>query len=672
MTAKARTEIERLRAELNRHNHLYYVEAKPEIADLEFDMLLKKLEALEQQHPEYDSPDSPTRKVGGTPIEGFRSVAHRLPMLSIDNVYDEAELAEFDARVRKLLSAEEVEYTAEYKIDGVAISLVYEEGLLTLALTRGNGREGDDITHNALTIRGLPLRLETKKPPKVLEIRGEAYIANTDFAHLRAEQEKRGEEPYANPRNTAAGALKLLDPKLCAARKVRFLAHGLGYLEGIEFATHKEYLAEIRKMGIPITPGVRQCRGIVETQTVAREMAENVHSLDLEVDGIVIKVNDIPLRAVLGNTSKSPRWLIAYKWEKYEGITQVEDISINVGKTGALTPVAHLKPVPIAGTTVSRASLHNADEVGRLGVMIGDWVVVEKAGKIIPHVLRVEEHRRTGDEKPFLFPTACPECGTEAIKDEGGVYIRCPNPTCPAQFRETLRAFASRGAMDIEGMGEKLVEQLADSQLVATLPDVFRLKEKRDELINLERMGEKSVDALLKGIEAALHRPLWRLLVGMRILHIGQRNAQLLADHFGTLDEIASQSEEALASVEGIGPIIAKSIHTFFSSDAGKTLVNDLRSLGVHFGEPVPESARKKVGILTGKSVVVTGTLSRYTREQIQELIQQHGGKPAGSVSKKTAYLVAGEEAGSKLDKARDLGVPILTEDEFIALIEET
>lgn len=670
MTAKARTEIERLRAELNRHNHLYYVEAKPEITDLEFDMLLKRLEALEQQHPEYDSPDSPTRKVGGAAIEGFRSVPHRLPMLSIDNVYDEAELAEFDARVRKLLGVEEVEYTAEYKIDGVAISLIYEEGRLTLALTRGNGREGDDITHNALTLRGLPLRLETKKPPKVLEIRGEAYIANTDFAHLRAEQEKRGEEPYANPRNTAAGALKLLDPKLCAARKVRFLAHGVGYLEGIEYATHKEFLAGIRKMGIPITPGVRQCRGIAETQAVAREMAENVHSLDLEVDGIVVKVNEIPLRAVLGNTSKSPRWLIAYKWEKYEGTTQVEDISINVGKTGTLTPVAHLKPVQIAGTTVSRASLHNADEVGRLGVMIGDWVVVEKAGKIIPHVLRVEEHRRTGDEKPFLFPTACPECGTEAVKDEGGVYIRCPNPTCPAQFRETLRAFASRGAMDIEGLGEKLVEQLVDSGLVTTLPDVFRLKDRRDELINLERMGEKSVDALLKGIEAARNRPLWRLLAGMRILHIGQRNAQLLADRFGTLDAIASQSEEALANVEGIGPIIAKSIHTFFSSDAGKTLVSDLRELGVHFGEPIPESAQKKEGILTGKSVVVTGTLTRFTREQVQELIHQHGGKPAGSVSKKTAYLVAGEEAGSKLDKAKELGIPILTEDEFVALIE--
>ncbi|MCC7424959.1 MAG: NAD-dependent DNA ligase LigA [Planctomycetaceae bacterium] len=670
MTAKARTEIERLRAELNRHNHLYYVEAKPEITDLEFDMLLKRLEALEQQHPEYDSPDSPTRKVGGAAIEGFRSVPHRLPMLSIDNVYDEAELAEFDARVRKLLGVEEVEYTAEYKIDGVAISLIYEEGRLTLALTRGNGREGDDITHNALTLRGLPLRLETKKPPKVLEIRGEAYIANTDFAHLRAEQEKRGEEPYANPRNTAAGALKLLDPKLCAARKVRFLAHGVGYLEGIEYATHKEFLAGIRKMGIPITPGVRQCRGIAETQAVAREMAENVHSLDLEVDGIVVKVNEIPLRAVLGNTSKSPRWLIAYKWEKYEGTTQVEDISINVGKTGTLTPVAHLKPVQIAGTTVSRASLHNADEVGRLGVMIGDWVVVEKAGKIIPHVLRVEEHRRTGDEMPFLFPTHCPECGTEAVKDEGGVYIRCPNPTCPAQFRETLRAFASRGAMDIEGLGEKLVEQLVDSGLVTTLPDVFRLKDRRDELINLERMGEKSVDALLKGIEAARNRPLWRLLAGMRILHIGQRNAQLLADRFGTLDAIASQSEEALANVEGIGPIIAKSIHTFFSSDAGKTLVSDLRELGVHFGEPIPESAQKKEGILTGKSVVVTGTLTRFTREQVQELIHQHGGKPAGSVSKKTAYLVAGEEAGSKLDKAKELGIPILTEDEFVALIE--
>lgn len=670
MAAKVRAEIEKLRNELNRHNHLYYVEAKPEITDLEFDKLLKRLEELEREHPEYDSPDSPTRKVGGAPIEGFRSVAHRLPMLSIENVYDDSELAEFDARVRKLLKAEDVEYTAEYKIDGVAISLVYEDGLLTLALTRGNGREGDDITHNALTLRGVPLRLETKSPPKSLEIRGEAYITNADFAHIRAEQQKRGEEPYANPRNTAAGALKLLDPKLCAARKVRFLAHGMGYMEGIEFATHKDYLAAIRKMGVPVSPGVRQCRGIEQTQAVVREMAEQVHALEFEVDGVVVKVNELPLRETLGNTSKSPRWLIACKWEKYEGTTRVEDISINVGKTGTLTPVAHLQPVQIAGTTVSRASLHNADELGRLGVMIGDWVVVEKAGKIIPHVLRVEEHRRTGEEKPFDFPTACPECGAEAIKDEGGVYIRCPNPACPAQFRETLRAFASRGAMDVEGLGEKLVEQLVDAGLVTTLADVFRLKDRRDELVNLERMGDKSVDALLKGVEAARNRPLWRLLAGMRILHIGQRNAQLLADRFGTLDAIASQSEEALANVEGIGPIIAKSIHTFFASETGKSLVNDLRALGVHFGEPIPESAQPKVGVLTGKSVVVTGTLTRFTREQVQELIHQHGGKPAGSVSKKTAYVVAGESAGSKLDKAKELGIPVMTEDEFVAMLE--
>ncbi len=411
MSAEIKQQIELFRREIEKHNRLYYVEATPQISDLEYDKLLKELEQLEREHPEYDSPESPSHKVGGEPIVGFETVPHRLPMLSIDNCYDEAELLEFDTRVRKLLDVETVEYTVEYKIDGVALQLSYEQGRLIRAVTRGDGRQGDDITHNARTVRGVPLHLESDTPPEVLEVRGEAYISNTDFAHLRAEQEARGEALFANSRNTTAGALKLLDPKLCAARKVRFFAHGVGYREGGEFTNHLEYLAALKSMGVPTTPDVKARTGIEATLELCHTMMDNLHTLDVEVDGLVVKVNNFAQRETLGNTSKSPRWLIAYKWEKYEGTTKVNDISIQVGKTGTLTPVAELQPVEIAGTTVSRASLHNRDELQRLGVMIGDQVIVEKAGKIIPHVVRVEEHLRDGSEVAFDFPDKCPECG---------------------------------------------------------------------------------------------------------------------------------------------------------------------------------------------------------------------------------------------------------------------
>lgn len=665
-----RQEIDHLRAELNRHNFLYYVEAKPEIGDNEYDRLMKRLEQLEKQHPELDSPDSPTHKVGGEPIEGFQTVAHRLPMLSIDNVYDEAELKEFDTRVRKLLRpGEPVEYCVEYKIDGVAISVTYEDGRMVLAVTRGDGRQGDDITHNARTIRGLPLRLTGKHFPRLFEVRGEAYIGNTDFAHIRAEQAKRGETPFANPRNAAAGALKLLDPALCAARKVRFFGHGAGAIEGGEFHSHMEFLKALREFGLPATPRAAVRGSFEEMVEYCHEMTTDLHSLDFEVDGLVIKVNDYAQRERLGQTSKFPRWLIAFKWEKYEALTRVEDIGVSVGKTGAVTPFVYLEPVEIAGTTVSRASLHNRDEMHRLGIKIGDWVIVEKAGKIIPHVVRVEEHKRTGKEKEFHFPTKCPECGTAVVQDEGGVYIRCPNPACPAQLRESLFSFGSRSAMDIEGLGTKLIEQLVASGMVGSFADLYRLPSRRDELIALERMGEKSADNLLEGVEASKKRPLWRLLTGLNIRHVGARTAQILADHFGTLDEIVNQTEEQLSDVNEIGPVIAHSVHQFFHSAVGKKIVADLRGFGLNFGEPVPEGKKKPSGKLDGKTLVVTGTLSRFSRDEIKELIHQHGGKAAGSVSKKTDYVVAGEEAGSKLDKARELGVPVIGEEEFLELI---
>jgi len=672
MATSVKAEIEKLRDELRRHNRLYFVEAKPEITDLEYDRLMARLVKLEAERPEFDAPDSPSKQVGGTPVEGFETVEHKVPMLSIDNVYDEAALDEFDARIRKLVNGEPIEYAVEYKIDGVAIAVTYENGVLTQAVTRGDGTRGDEITNNARTIRGLPLRLRTKKPPAVLEVRGEAYISNSDFARLVAERTGKGHEAFANPRNTAAGGLKLLDPKLAAERKLRFFAHGTGVVEGVEFKTHREFLQSIRDWDIPSTPNVQFCAGIEKARDAANEMAKEVHTLDFEVDGIVLKVNDFAQRARMGRTSKAPRWLVAYKWEKYEATTLVEDIDVHVGKTGTLTPFAVFKPVLIAGSTITLSSLHNADEIERLGIMKGDWVVVEKAGKVIPHVVRVELHRRDGTQRPFHFPKHCPECKTPVVRDEDGVYIRCPNPDCPGRLRETLHNYASRGAMDIEGLGDKLVQQLTTTGLVRGIPDLYRLKDRRDELLELERMGEKSVDNLLEGIEKSRKQPLWRLLVGLNVRHVGSRNAQVLAEHFGLLDEIMQQSEEALSEVPDIGPVIAESVHSFFSSAIGKQIVGELRELGLNFGHPVDPSTRaKKEGPLTGKTLVVTGTLARYTRDEITNLIKEHGGKAAGSVSKKTDYLIAGEDAGTKLEKAQKLKVPVITEDEFLKLIAQ-
>lgn len=688
-------EVAWLRRELERHNRLYYADARPEISDLEFDRLLKRLEALELEHPALDDPDSPTHKVGGEPIAGFVTVPHRLPMLSIDNVYDADALKEFDERVRKLLGVAEVEYSVEYKIDGVAVALVYEHGRLTQALTRGDGQQGDDITHNVRTVGGVPLRLDTDSPPALLEIRGEACITNSDFAHLRLEQEQRGEEPYANPRNTTAGALKLLDPKLCAARRVRFLAHGVGAVEGISFSTHVDFLAQLRKYGLPVTPNVEARLGIDATMELTQRMMDNLHSLDVEVDGLVVKVNSFAERAALGNTSKAPRWIIAYKWERYEGVTQVESIEVQVGKTGALTPVANLKPVPIAGTVVSRASLHNRDELQRLGLKIGDTVIVEKAGKIIPHVLRVEEHLRTGAEIEFVFPEHCPACSLPVVQDEGGVYVRCLNPTCPARLRESLRFFASRRAMDVEGLGIKLIEQLIEAQLLTSFADLYRLHERREQLLSLERQGEKSIDNLLAGIDKSRSQPVWRLLTALNIQHVGQTVSRLLAQRFGSLGRVAEQTETSLAEIEGVGPVIARSVHEFFASAAGKQIIEELKSLNLNMGVPTvdPPSADEADGLnagaertlfdtaetgetksapslgpLAGKSVVVTGTLVNFNRDSIEEFLRDQGAKPTSSISKKTDYLIAGEKAGSKLEKAQSLGVQVLSEAELLEL----
>ena len=692
MSTTIRDQIEALRATIRRHDALYYLDAAPEISDLEYDKLMLQLKELEAKHPEFDSDESPTRKVGGAPIAGFVTVEHRVPMLSIDNVYSETELAEFGARVAKLLDGKPCEWLVEYKIDGVALSLIYERGKLTRAVTRGDGRRGDDVTHNARTIRGVPLQLmELTNPaagqkasrtslfdeaaiPTVLEVRGEAYISNSEFARLQLAASERGEEPLKNSRNATAGAIKLLDPTQCAERKLRFFAHSVGSLEGATFQSQAEYLKRIEQLGIPCVPGAKVLPDFEAAVAYCQTLMQDLHSLDFEVDGLVLKVNDLALRRELGSTSKAPRWVVAFKWEKYEAETRVHDISVHVGKTGTLTPVALLEPVEIAGTTVARASLHNKDEIERLQVQIGDWVIVEKAGKIIPHVVRVEAHRRDGTERPFTFPTECPECHTSVEQDEGGVYIRCPNPGCPAQLREALRYFASRAAMDIEGLGIKLIEQLTEHKYLTSFADVYRLVHRRADLLKLERLGEKSVDNLLAGVEASRQRPLWRLLTALNLRHVGTRTAQMLADHFGSMDAIANASEAELSQVEEIGDVIAKSVHAFFASDFGKQIISELKELGLNLGSAADAqaaAARQAQGLLSGKTLVVTGTLARFKRDEMHALIQKHGGKPAGSVSKKTDFLVAGTDAGSKLEKAESLSVKILSEDEFLEMVGE-
>ncbi|MBS0204928.1 MAG: NAD-dependent DNA ligase LigA [Planctomycetes bacterium] len=697
MNSSLRDQIESLRATIRRHDALYYVHATPEITDLEYDRLMRQLQELEAAHPEFDSDESPTRKVGGAPIAGFVTVEHRVPMLSIDNVYTEAELAEFGQRVSKLLAGRPCEWLVEFKVDGVALSLIYEEGKLVRAVTRGDGRRGDDVTHNARTMRGVPLQLELLTPtanakskaargslfdgeadasliPTLLEVRGEAYISNSEFAQLQLASTERGEEPLKNSRNATAGAIKLLDPTECAERKLRFFAHSVGSLEGATFATHAEFLKRIEQLGIPSVPRTAVLPSFEAAVEYCQTLMQDLHSLDFEVDGLVLKVNDLALRQQLGATSKAPRWIVAFKWEKYEAETRVVDITVQVGKTGTLTPVASLAPVEIAGTTVSRASLHNRDEIERLGIQIGDWVIVEKAGKIIPHVVRTEVHRRDGTERPFAFPTECPECHTAVVQDDGGVYIRCPNPTCPAQLREALRYFASRAAMDIEGLGTKLIEQLTEHKLLNSFADIYRLSDRRAELLKLERLGAKSVDNLLAGVEASRQRPLWRLLTALNLRHVGTRTAQLLADRFGSMEALSNATVAELAEVEEIGDVIAESVHGFFASDYGRQIIGELKDLGLNMGsaaDAAAAAARQTAGILSGKTLVVTGTLARFKRDEIHSIIQKHGGRPAGSVSKNTDFLIAGADAGSKLEKAESLGVKVLSEDEFLTLVGE-
>ncbi len=670
MTASAARQIESLRNEIRRHDRLYYVEARPEITDREYDALVEKLRQLEENHPELVTPDSPTRRIGDEPVPELTSVTHRVPMLSIDNTYSAEDLAAWGRRVEKLLhgeghSKEPIRWVLELKIDGVAVSLTFAHGLLELAATRGNGVVGDDITHNVRTIHGVPLRLELEKPPALVEIRGEVYMTNSDLVALNEEQAAKGLAPFANTRNVAAGSIRLLDPRECAARPLRFLCHGVGDATGLGATSQSELLDWAQHAGLPVAPRTKTFDSIDALVEHGTELIEELHSLDFEVDGFVVKVDRFDQQKRLGTTAKSPRWAIAWKFEKFEATTKLAGIRVQVGRGGTVTPVADLEPVELAGTTVSRASLHNADEVARKDIRVGDVLVVEKAGKVIPHVVRVEKHLRKHHHKPWSPPTECPECGAALERDPDGVYIRCPNVDCPARCRERLKFFASRGAMDIEGLGDKLVEQLVATGLVKDYADLYALTV--DQLESLERMGRKSAQSLVEQIEASKGRGLARALNALGIRHVGPRVAALLAQQFPSVDKLQEATAEELAEVHEIGDVIAESVHAWLAGDYGRRVIRGLAAAGVMLELPAEE--RIVEGPLTGKTLVVTGTLEGFSRQAAEAAIRKAGGRASGSVSKKTDYVVAGAEAGSKLEKAQKLGVRVIDEAEFKKLL---
>ncbi|MFZ4611540.1 MAG: NAD-dependent DNA ligase LigA, partial [Gemmataceae bacterium] len=571
--------------EIEKHNRLYYQEAKPEISDKEYDKLLKELVDLEKKHPELANANSPTQRVGGAPIDGFVTLKHRLPMLSIDNTYSPSELKEFDKKVCKGLGKDKPSYMVELKIDGVAISLIYENGILIAGVTRGDGEKGDDVTQNLKTVGGVPLKLNTKKPPALLEVRGEVYMARANFARLNEQRVKEGLDKFANPRNSTAGSLKLLDPKLCAARKLSLFAYAIGAMEGIQVKSQTETLKLLHDFGFPVNSNATQLDSIEEVVAHCESWNDKRHDLPYDTDGMVIKVNDLAQREKLGITTKSPRWVVAYKFAAEQALTRLLNIELQVGRQGTLTPVAHLDPVQLAGTTVARASLHNDDNLKTKDIRVGDMVVVEKAGEIIPYIVRSEPSLRTGKEKPFVFPKVCPVCGADVVKDAKGAFYRCTGTDCVAQLKRRVRSYAARNAMDIENLGEEIIEQLVDTGLVKTLADIYKLG--LNQLANLERMGEQSSRNLLDGIAASKSRGLARLLTGLGLRHVGENVADVLARKFISMKAFSQANEEELAAIEGIGPERAASIRGWFANTTNQELIESLEKAGIEMDESV-------------------------------------------------------------------------------------
>jgi DNA ligase (NAD+) len=659
----AKKRADELRHLLEHHEHLYYVLDQPEISDAEFDGLMRELRDLENAHPELRRPDSPTQRVGGQPREGFLKVPHSSPMLSLDNALNEQELREFDARVLGLLKSQSYEYVAELKLDGLSMAAHYEDGQFRRALTRGDGRSGEDVTENARTIRSLPLRLRKHVIEGAFEVRGEVVMHRRSFERLNDEREKVGLSRFANPRNAAAGALRALDPAVTAARQLDCFTYFLLRDGRPMFESHWHSLDTLQAAGFKVNPHRKKCKDLEELLAFIREWDTRRDSLPYETDGVVAKIDSITQQEALGWTSKAPRWAIAFKYPARQASTILENIEVQVGRTGALTPVAHLRPVRIAGVSVSRATLHNEDEISRLGVEIGDTVLVERSGDVIPKIVRVVE--QSADRRPFRMPSSCPVCGGHIVRQEGEAASRCVNTNCPARLRESLLHFASRHVMDIDGMGDALVDQLLARNLVRNIADLYHLTV--EQLLELERMGQKSASKVIQNIDHSRSQPLARVLNGLGIPFVGERTAQILASHFGSLDGIGSASNEQLQEAEEIGPKVAESIRQFFAEQQNRDLIERLRAAGLQFTAP---RQTKKKGPLIGLTFVITGTLPTLKREEAKERIEAAGGKVAGSVSSKTNYVVAGEEAGSKLDKARTLEIPVIDEPQLLSMLD--
>ena len=657
--ADAKKEIERLRKEINTHNYRYYVENNPVISDYEFDQLLKKLEELEKQFPDLITPDSPTQRVGEEAVEGFKSAEHKVPMLSLDNTYNFDELREFDERVKKNVG--NVEYIVEPKIDGAGIALLYENGILVRGATRGDGVIGDDVTLNLKTIHSIPLKLQGNILNNV-EVRGEVYMSVTGFKQLNKEQEKKGETVFANPRNAAAGSLRQLDPRIVASRPLDIFVYFISYSDK-KFPTHDESIKALKQAGFRVNPLIKKVKDMNEVIKYCNDLEKKREALDYEIDGVVIKVNSIDKQNELGSTSKHPRWAISYKFEAKQATTQLRDIAVQVGRTGSLTPVAILEPVQVGGVIVSRATLHNFDELKRKDIRIGDNVLVERSGDVIPQVVKSITEKRTGKEKRKIIPKTCPVCGTTVVRKEGEVAVRCPNKMCPARLKWRLQYYASRDAMDIDHLGESTIDKLMDKGIIDNIADLYSLK--KEDILKLEGFKEKSAQNLLDSIEKSKKQDLSRLIYGLGIRHVGKYAAQILASKYNSIDELAKASSEELKEIDGLGDKTAEAIGTFFATEENRDIIGRLKDIGVKTKE-----TRKKDLPLQGRKFVFTGGLSTLTRPEASDLIKQKGGIVASSISRDISYVIVGDKPGSKYEKAKKLGLNIIDEEEFIKLVK--
>jgi len=662
----ARKRIEELRALINYHNYRYYVLDSPEISDAEYDQLMLELKHLEAHHPQLITPDSPTQRVGAAPLEAFGVVEHRLPLLSLGNVFSGDELFAWHRRVSNLAGEEGLDFVCEIKLDGLAVALTYENGSLVIGATRGDGYRGEDVTLNLRTVRSIPLSVPRNAPPR-FEVRGEVYLSRAGFKRLNEQRAREGLSLFANPRNAAAGSLRQLDPRVTAQRPLDIYIYALGYAEGAAVPdTHWERLEYLRSIGFKVNPHNRLCRTIGEVQDYYREWAERRESLPYDADGVVVKVNSIEMQSRLGTVGHEPRWAIAYKFPATQGTTVLKQILVNVGRTGSLNPYAVLEPVSVGGVTIKQAALHNEEDIRRKDIRIGDTVIVQRAGEVIPEIVGPVVSKRTGNEQVFSMPSHCPVCGAEVIKPADEAMHRCPNSACPAQAFEKLKHFVSRGAMDIDGIGEKLCAALMETGLVNDIADLYYLS--REQLAGLERMGDKSASNVIQSIERSKSRPVSRLIFALGIPHVGSETADLLASRFHSLDRLAQATEEELLSIPSIGPKIAQSIVAFFRQEGNQRIIRKLRQAGVRLAEEVPAEPTELP--LAGLEFVLTGRLESFTRQEAEERIKALGGSVGSSVTRKTSYVVVGKEPGSKLDKAASLGIRQLTEQQFLEMLK--